>query len=482
MSPGLPRPPVHTTGWTRPAIPLQWALFVSHIGMFALPAALVLLTGALARDQCNQRERELRSEALLAAQIIEARLGERVNDPAAWLDLRPHLQRLSSATGLGVRVVDRAGTVVVSNGPGAGADLSEREEVAAALRGESTARTRQSHPENPNANAGTRAWTFAASPVQHGEDVVGAVTVMHANRRGLEVLGSLVKEGGWRAGLIAGLALLAASFASWGVSRSLRALARVTRQATDPGEGGDQARWLLDATVGTRIAEVRQVASAFRDTLRRLEARLAFNQEFAANVSHEFRTPLTTLRGTVDLLRDDPDMTPEQRRRFLDNARTDLDRLLRAIAGLFDLARADAGSNRLSVSLAEVAGEVCHGQDVSVSGAWGIVAGDSALLDLALRNLVENARLHGGPTISVRGWTEGDRVGLEVEDNGPGISPGNLDRVFDRFFTTGREREGTGLGLALVRAVAHAHGGEVSVKSTPGRTVFRLDLPRALSP
>lgn len=486
MSPSTPRPPVQTTGWTRPAIPLQWALFVSHVGMFALPAALLLLTGALARDQFKQRENELRREAMLTAEIVEARLGDRAADPAAWAALQPRLERLASDTGLGVRLVDPSGTVIVSNGPGAGNDLTARDEITAALLGNTTAITRRGLPgAGPTLPTGAehRAWTFAASPVREDARIVGAVMVVHANRRGVEVLGSLVDEAGWQASMVASLALGAASFASWRVSRSLRALARVTREVTERGERGDQARWLLDATVGTRIAEVRQVARSFRDTLRRLEERLAYNQEFAANVSHEFRTPLTTLRGTVDVLRDDDDMPPEQRSIFLENARTDLDRLLRAVQGLYDLARVDAATAQEPVSLGDVCREVLgRTPGVSFEGEAGDVLGDAAQLELALRNLVENAQLHGGPNVRVRAWVEGARTGLDVEDDGPGISPANVERVFDRFFTTGRDRQGTGLGLALVRAIARAHGGEVTVRSEAGRTVFRLDLGLAPRP
>ena len=76
------------------------------------------------------------------------------------------------------------------------------------------------------------------------------------------------------------------------------------------------------------------------------------------------------------------------------------------------------------------------------------------------------------------GWTEGPWTGVDVTDDGPGISPANLPKIFERFFTTDRERGGTGLGLALVRAVAEAHGGKVEVESRPGHTRFRITLPR----
>ena len=92
-------------------------------------------------------------------------------------------------------------------------------------------------------------------------------------------------------------------------------------------------------------------------------------------------------------------------------------------------------------------------------------------------NLVENARVHGGRDVWVRAWRSEGVCGFDVEDDGPGITPANLPRVFDRFFTTRRGSGGTGLGLALVRAVVTSHGGEVTVSSEPRRTVFRVRLP-----
>jgi signal transduction histidine kinase len=101
-------------------------------------------------------------------------------------------------------------------------------------------------------------------------------------------------------------------------------------------------------------------------------------------------------------------------------------------------------------------------------------------LESAASNLVENALRHGGPGVKVEvvGFTEGAWTGVDVIDDGPGISPANLKKVFDRFFTTDRAKGGTGLGLALVRAVLEAHGGRVEVESAPGHTRFRLVLPK----
>ena len=106
----------------------------------------------------------------------------------------------------------------------------------------------------------------------------------------------------------------------------------------------------------------------------------------------------------------------------------------------------------------------------------GQVRGDRAQLAVVLTNFLENAGVHGG-VAQVRAFVERQRTGFEVVDDGPGISASNLEHVFDRFFTTNRSGGSSGLGLALVRAIVFTHHGEVTVRSRPGETVFRVELP-----
>ena len=134
------------------------------------------------------------------------------------------------------------------------------------------------------------------------------------------------------------------------------------------------------------------------------------------------------------------------------------------------------------MSLDEVVAEVAaRHPGVHLDGQGGRVEANEAQLVSAVHNLVENARRYGGTDAEVvlRSWSTEAETGVEVQDDGPGISAANLPQVFDRFFTTGREVGGTGLGLALVQAVVQAHGGRVTVESAPGRTVFRVALPCA---
>ncbi len=391
-------------GW-RPPIPLAAALAMSQLGLFLLPAVLLLASGALARSEAQLVDAELHRETVLIEALVAAR-------PP---DLDRQLDTIAAETGLTI-----------------------------------------------------------------SRDGDGALHLARPARGNLEILASLARETGWFFTTLGAAILGVAAWAAWRVSRSLRALARITLHVDDVGPAGEHARWLLDSVLGTRIAEVRQVAGSFVSTLRRLRDRLRDNEEFAANVSHEFRTPLTTLRGTVDVLMDDAEMPPEQRRRFLQNARTDVDRLLRMVQGLFDLARVESTSRRQLTALDDIAADVlARYPTVGLVGHGAAIDADAAQVELAIGNLVDNARLHGGPPVSVRLWVHGPRTGVDIENAGPGISAANLPHIFDRFFTTGADRQGSGLGLAIVRAVARAHSGDVEVESAPGRTVFRLWMPRA---
>ena len=274
---------------------------------------------------------------------------------------------------------------------------------------------------------------------------------------------------------VVGTALLALLIAFW-VSRSLRNLSKVTHGIS---EGRFPAGELPGAD--SHVIEVAALAEDVRVMSDRLEARLAYIAEFAGNVSHEFKTPITTLRGTVELLRDDDEMPPDQQVRFLDNALAELDRMERLVEGLLALARAEEQSGREPIDLDELAARIADRHpSVAVTGGAGTTRGRVGQLEAALDNLVDNAVHHGGgAAVEVAGWTNGDRTGLDVIDAGPGISEANRARIFDRFFTTDREGGGIGLGLPLARAVCRSHGGELAVESRPGRTVFRLSFPVA---
>ncbi|MGB1016439.1 MAG: sensor histidine kinase, partial [Nannocystaceae bacterium] len=260
-------------------------------------------------------------------------------------------------------------------------------------------------------------------------------------------------------------------------SRSLRRLSRLAGRLSQ----GDRVEpQQLARGAHSHVREVRELTETVEKMATLVQARVDYINEFAGHVAHEFRTPLATLRGTAELLHDDESMPPAQRVRFLDNALQELDRLEQLMDGLLALARAERPHARSELDLDDLCTGVCaRYPDIAFDSGAGKVRGSRQQLDAVVENLIDNAQTHGGeqPTIRVRGFRTATHAGFEVLDNGPGISPQNAPKVFERFFTTNRADGGTGLGLALVKLIVESHGGQVDLTSAPGKTCIRVALP-----
>ncbi|MBL8251767.1 MAG: HAMP domain-containing histidine kinase, partial [Candidatus Competibacter sp.] len=241
--------------------------------------------------------------------------------------------------------------------------------------------------------------------------------------------------------------------------------------------------------------EIADLSQAVATMAGHLEQRADYIRTFAAHVSHEFKTPLTGIRGAVELLRDHLDtMTAAERERFLDNLDQDALRLERLVRRLLELARADvmqaapadraevaAAIRRLAARYRETGLKVEIIEPLPASS----VAMAEEVLESMLSNLFDNARQHGGGAVSVTvaGSDSGlaaDPVMIEIGDDGPGISAANAARVFEPFFTTARARGGTGLGLAVVKSLLAAHGGGIELAESAKGTRLRIGLPRAI--
>ena len=218
--------------------------------------------------------------------------------------------------------------------------------------------------------------------------------------------------------------------------------------------------------------------------VRRLEA---MRRDFVANVSHELKTPLTSISGYAEtLLTDAPD--GETARRFLETILTNARRMQRLVDNLLDLARLEAGGwqpERESIDLAEVAHEAWSSLtdstrmksmdfSVDVPEDAATIYADADAVRQILCNLLENSLRHtsAGGRIVCRSRREEDGVAVSVTDNGAGILREHLPRVFERFYradpSRSREEGGTGLGLAIVKHLVEAHGGRASAESERG--------------
>ncbi|HNC94665.1 MAG TPA: ATP-binding protein [Myxococcota bacterium] len=464
-----------------PVLSIRTWLVISHLFVLLLPILALVGTGAFARDLWRQTQEDIDHQAVLWRLALEAELerSPEADLKELALALGPRMAAAREATLAGLRVTDANGVVLMSsNGTGLGEDVSSDTEVQQALGGAPGADIRYKTGRRtsvPLASESRRSpvRVFVAQPLLRQGEVVGAILVSRTPREEFQTLYQMAPQLG--AGLSVAVFLAVAIAFSGGrrFASSLHSLSEASRRIASGGEHID-----LDPALNSHVSETRVLAEAMDTMRRRLQERMAYISEFAANVSHEFKTPVTTLRGTLELLRDDDEMAPAQRLRFLGNALADLERLNKMIGGLLALARAEEGGGREPLLLeAVVRGVLARFEGVELSGEGARGVANQAQLEAVIINLLQNAQRYGAPPVQLRLWGAGGMTGVEVEDHGPGISAANLPKVFDRFFTTARASGGTGLGLALVVAVCRAHGGSVSVQSEPGRTVFRVELP-----
>jgi signal transduction histidine kinase len=259
-----------------------------------------------------------------------------------------------------------------------------------------------------------------------------------------------------------------------------------------------QAKASVERLIEERTAALRETTERLSLALTDVRRLDRARTEFFANVSHDLRTPLALLLGPLEELASGREPAGG-RERALASMRRAAARLESLVDQLLDVARVDAGAVRLvpepvdGVALAEAvvapfaAAAAARGVTLRVEGpARGAAEAeaDTAWLERALANLVANALRYApdGGRVCVRVENRGDRLRFEVEDDGPGIAPEDLPRVFERFAQgsdAARRGGGVGLGLAIVREVVHLHGGQVGVESEPGRGArFWLWIPR----
>lgn len=355
--------------------------------------------------------------------------------------------------------------------PLTGDELRDRREVRDALAGRYGSATRLWGNQE-------RVYLFAALPVLRGGTVEGVVYVTRSTR---DVKMKLLRLRGWLFDLlavtVAGAALLSLVLATT-IARPLGRLTRraqriAARQPVEPRE-----------RLTRRYDEIGQLARAVEAMTDELERRAHDARTLAADLSHEFKTPLTGIRGAAELLRDGAAEEPAARDRFLGMIVADVERLDRIVNRLLEVARVeDDRGAMLPVDVAALA-RACAARAWPVpvevvAGGGAIAPGRSAQLAAAIENLVANATQHADPGTAVRIAVEaraGGRLRVTVENRGPALSAAAQRRVWDRFYSTRTESGGSGLGLAIVRAVALAHGGTVGVACEDGATRFWIEV------
>lgn len=256
------------------------------------------------------------------------------------------------------------------------------------------------------------------------------------------------------------------------VRRVTRRLERLQTSVEALGSGDLTARVRVEGS-----DEVARLAQSFNSAAAQIEQLVGAHKLLLANVSHELRTPLSRLRLTAELLKEVAD---PKRKADLEKDVTEIDALIEQIllSSRLDAVRElDVREDVDLLALAAEEGARCEESDIT--GEPVIVRGDPTLLRRMIRNLIENAKLHGSPPVEVRVRREGDRATLTVSDGGDGIPAGERERVFAPFYRLrGTRSQGSGLGLALVRQIARQHGGEAGAASLATRpSTIEVTIP-----
>ena len=234
--------------------------------------------------------------------------------------------------------------------------------------------------------------------------------------------------------------------------------------------------------------ELGRLGASFNTMLASLEESLETQRRFVADASHELRTPLTSLQTNIDVLRGEAVLDPEQRRRLLDDLHRESQEMRTLIAGLLELARGGAQVEKAEFQLDELVEDSLERARTRFPAvSWDadrleptVVDGYRDRMERAVWNLLENAGKWSGDGGSVEVSLAGGE--LRVRDHGPGFAEEDRPLVFDRFYRSAAARSmpGAGLGLAIVREVAEAHGGEVEAENAEGGgAVLRLSLDGA---
>lgn len=262
--------------------------------------------------------------------------------------------------------------------------------------------------------------------------------------------------------------LLAAAIAWFGAGRILAPIRRLTQTAEAINDRDLTQR--IDVNGDDDVARLGRTFNAMLD---RLQGAFASQRQFLNDVGHELRTPITIVRGHLEVVGDDP----QERRETVALVVDELERMRRLVDDLVVLARAEQPDflNLAPVDVSELAAEIIRKAEHMADRSWrlghaaeGVIVADRQRLTQAVIQLAQNAVDHtgDGDVITLDAVLRGREARFSVRDTGPGFGGTDPERLFDRF--VGERSDGTGLGLAIVRAIAEAHAGGVSVRDAPG--------------
>ena len=418
---------------------------------------------------------------------VATKLSAQSNAQALANGLAPIIEQTQRTSLASILLVDSNG--ILLNGQHKGQSIAALPEVKAALAGRKAMLLRRNASYRPQS---ILSWLSRAAALRlhHARPIIidgkvqGAILLSRSSRA---LFKGLYQDWGK---ITLGIALIFATLVFLSlllhraIAKPIEALSVATRHvAVGQGQVPD-----VPPTAAIEIQALYQDFAIMADTISR---RSRYLRDFAAALSHEFKTPLAGIRGAIELLVDHYGrMSDAERNQFLNNISQDAERLSALVGRLMDLARADMAQPETNAATL-LSAIVAKAADAMRSPNFSVAiemeddavkaAVDPAALESVLITLLENAAQAGATEARLIILRKGRDVRLTVVDNGPGIAAADRERLFEPFFTTRRASGGTGLGLAIARALMEAHQGRLELVETEKEAAFRIIIPPATS-
>jgi two-component system, OmpR family, sensor kinase len=459
---------------------LRWRLFLSYGAVVLL--TLVVVAFGLAVLLRGYAERVSRDRLELTARPIQVQVNLLLAQGETEQQIIAALQQQSNNSRVYLMFVDANGSVVQEIAPAQLGSIEPRPgSLPASVSSIESGRFRSTD---------NRVYIYAAFPLTGKfAQLAGANEVVLALPRAanLAVLASLV----WpfiAAAVIAIVISLAMSL--WLGNTIYKPLAGVSAAAQKMAQGDFSQRVKEEGA-----PEVKQLAGSFNHMAGEVEKSQTRLRQFVADVSHELKSPLTSIQGFAQALLDGTADTEEARRKAAGIIDSEARRLKRQVDELLELSRMQSGQAKIEREPVDVAEVVSRSAEIysvqareknialKVSAAPGlVVTGDADRLEQVFNNLMDNAVKNSpaGSEVRITAKRTGDKVRVIVADSGPGIPAEQLSRVFERFYQVPGVRTGVGLGLTIAREIVLAHGGTIEATSPPGEGArFIVSLPVA---
>ncbi len=461
---------------------LKVRLFATYALVVAVTLTIAALgSGFLLRDYAGSLALKSLEDT---ARPISVQLVNLVRGEASLLEVVATLQEQADGNGVHILFLDDAGAVIHQVIPDGAAALSI---VPGSLPRDSSRVVRGQYA--PDEGRGLLYVVFPLARAPRGIVRAEALAlVIPAPGVGAAIGGLL------RPFVLSGsVALLGSLLLAWWLSRSVSGPVAGVIKAADRIAGGDYAYRIGSSSGG----EIGKLAESFDRMASEVEAARLKLRHFVADVSHELKSPLTTIQGFSQALADGTASDTATREKAVRIIGEEARRMRRQVDELLDLSRFQSGRMKMAlekIDLGEVLRHSCElfepsAADKSVtiklsvaSGLW--LMGDAARLEQVIVNLLDNAVKNAPPfsEITLTAARRGEKLEASVADEGPGIHPEHLKSVFERFYQVTGVRTGVGLGLAISREIVLAHGGEICARSEPGAgACFTVSLP-ALNP